>query len=340
MINKKIALILSLALSAHNMFGITQVQPIELAMPEAVVNSITVSLAHVQESSIQAHKTTLKNDLFYKKITRIGTKSLAAMALIYVLYGYISPWLYKDNKPAVIPGVIPADTGAQLEGLWKIVDPGMFSWQWFKNNGKSIANSLVAGTVASAGAVVAGDVQKAVFHPDSLEWYVQNKTNLGDLLPFQIDARALMNGFPPMELQMHMTLLKNHDRLKKSTIEELREYINALECAELASEKEMTINLIQSTCNSMVASLENILGFMALKQDSASEATSQEIESHIRYVINSTNLFCDKLALILMDQTLDSQKKKQNSISALSSLKGELHRICMRFVSIEREQGI
>lgn len=346
MINKNIAFIIAIVLSAQSMVGITQVEPgaDQVLVQYASVQPATTSpviLNRVQVSAIENHKSTLKNELFYKNITRVGAKSLAVLAMAYMLYSSISPWLNQPERPAIVPGVIPADIGTRVDALWDKVSPSFFSLQWFKNNGAYIANSLVVGTVASAGASVIGDFNKAVMHPDSLEWFVQNKTNLFDLLPFQMDPRSLMNGFP-MDLQMHMMMLKNQDRIKKSTIEELREYLSALEAFDSISQenKAMSIYFIQSTCNSMVSSLELILGFMALKQDQAPEALATEIGSHINYIVHSINTFCTKLEVTLEDSAIDYLKKKQECVSALSSLKGELHRVCMRFVAIEREQRI
>jgi hypothetical protein len=344
-INKKITLIIALALGMQNLSGMAQAAHADnTAVSVSAEQSPAINplrLARVQESEIQKHKDALKSDLFYTNITRIGTRSLAAIALLYVLYSYINPWFYKVDRLPVIAGVIPADIGDRVQGLEKMINPDTFSAQWFKNYGKNMANGVVVSVAASGCASVAADVHKAVFHPDSFEWFVQNKTELFDLLPFQIDPRSLMNGLPA-DLQMHMIMLKNQDRIKKSTIEQLREYINALEGFESFSDenKAMSIHLIRSTTNSVVSSLEKILGFMAFKQESAISAAAQEIESHIRYISNSVNIFCDKLSQTLANNTLDGQKKKQEAISALSSLKGELHRICMRFVAIEREQNI
>lgn len=293
----------------------------------------------VQEEHIASNKAMLKKDALYTKATRIGAKSLAVLAGAYIVWSYVSPWVYPAAPNVVAtPGALPANLTERLVQLEQTVAPSLLSWQWFKNNASYITNSLVTmGTVTVAGNAV-GDFNRAVFHPDSIEWFVQNKTTLADLAPYQIDLRYSSM----MDLQMYAMALKKQDLIKKSTIEELKDHLGALDSMQGMSEENraMIRYLITTSCNSMVAGIELILGFMAFKQENASGAVVDEIETNIRYLRNCSNNFCDKLEVLLADCTIEEKKKKSDSIDALNALKGELRRLINRFSVIEREQEL
>lgn len=358
MISKKLALSIAIIFGAQGLWGIDANTVQELpsitqrvdATPVAVCE---VTLKRVHDQEIEHNKAILKQELFYKNMVRAGLKTVAAAGILYALYGYIKPWVSTAPERLPEPSMpAPENTpdylsaldacvkihGVKISALENSISPSWFSWQWFKNNAASIANSLFAGSILSLGATAVGDFNKAVMHPDTLEWFVQNKTNLGDLVPYQLDLRMTSM----MDFHMMAIIQKNQDRIKKSTIEELRDYLSVLEAGDQMSQDDKAMNgyLIKSTCNSMVISLTAILGFMALKQDAVSAGIAVEIESLIRCMRNHANAFCDKLEVILADISFDGLKKKQEAVSALSSLKGELSRLLKRFMAIEREQGV
>lgn len=333
MIKKKIVCMAVFVLAMHNIEVLSQ----------AIKHEIM--LKRVDEKSIAIHKNTLQNTLFYKQIARVGIKSIAMVVTLYGTWKYIEPWIKTRKAHAYSSGAQPPVSHEALVAdvalLKNIANPAWFSSQWFKNNGLYIANTFIAGSFASLSAAAISHANTALFHSDSLEWFIQNKTNLADLCPFKLDPRTFMY-LSPVDLQVQMSLLKDQDKFKKSIIDELREYLNLFDGLESVSQenKAMNLYLIKSTCNSLILSIELILGFMALKQDKVSVDLADEISFNGRCIIHNTNAFCDKLDNLIADINLDGKVKKQESISALNALRGELVRIIRRFIAIEHEHNV
>lgn len=348
----KKSLILGFMVATSSLWATTQSVPTaEIMQAESVkgkpasaqvLKASEIKLIRAQEENIAQNRDALQSGQIYKKILRTTIKVAAGLGIIYWAYSHIYPWIVPAApvQPIAVPE-IPADLAKwtnemtqTVNGLRDAVLPSTFSWEWFKANAASIRNLLLAQSAASMAGAGFVALDKAVLHPDTLEWYVHNKTNLTDLLPYQIDLKSSSM----MDLQMYAMMLKNQDRLRKSTLEELRDYVSALEALDSMNEenKAMNIYLIKSTCNSMVGQIESILGFMAMRHDTVSEALGIEIASHVRYLLNCTNAFCDKLDALLADQAIQGQKKKQDLTNALSELKGEIRRVITRFVAIER----
>jgi hypothetical protein len=311
---------------------------------EEIVAAPNVAVSRLNDGIIKQYAYLISKEFQYKKIGRMGIKGAAGACVIYALWRYTKPWLsqFKKNENHVQSGAL-FPSNQELDGRLKLVEGAVLAnrgtwWQWFKNNGVQIVNTLVAGSIASWGSSAVGYFDRTFFHEDSLEWFVQQRTNLFDLCPIQLDPRILSYS-SPFELQMRLNTLKENAHFKKSFFEEMREHLTGLEILSTASnnQKSALRYLVTSTMANLMTDICRILGFMTFKKERVSPSVSDEISFSIAYITNTANTFCDTIFALIDNESISGIKKRQDAISALNSLKGELSRIVKRCIAIERE---
>lgn len=343
--------------------------------PKAVAHNVNFSVVRPKESAIAEHKIKICTEMRWNKIARLGVEGAKWSIGLFTAYKVLQSFGVIGGATPVHPQVSQkvegtldnnelhqrlADLELKVLKQGAVLSPSWFSLQWFKNAGYVLGEHLLA--AIAAGTIYRSAEQyihEGILHKGDISWFIGTKTNLlssAELIPIVIPMELVMGSALPMGqlggifekdmsleqramLGKYAAMMLPQNNLKKTIFEELRSYAAALGESTTSDLDKQPIVLILSACNSLVAQIESILGFMEYKLESFSEAAKSEAASSVRYIYNVTNDFCQKIEGVFNNTTVDPKVRKNQAETVINSFKNDIARLLISFSRIEKDQN-